>query len=94
MDVSFGRKGFNAGNISSPALRMLMEKKGVSKREGPIFASDVADLPCGFTAHVALAHGVLRLALERNCRSVFSWRCFLFFIVKYGIAAVPQNFSI
>jgi hypothetical protein len=35
---------FNAGNITFPALCMLMEKPHVSKREDHIFDADVADL--------------------------------------------------
>jgi hypothetical protein len=36
--------GSNAGNITSPALRMLKEMRHVSKREDHIFDGCVADL--------------------------------------------------
>ncbi len=68
---SFDRKWFSAGNSASPALRMLMEKARVSKREAPIFAAGVADLSSLSVVRLDVARGLSSGLHAREVQRLF-----------------------
>jgi hypothetical protein len=86
--------GFKAENIAFPALRMLMEKTFVSKREDHIFDACVADLSSLTTACFEVVQGRPCPRLVQAVCTAISRSISCFLDVKLNHAALRQFFSI
>ncbi len=86
--------GFKAENIAFPALRMLMEKTFVSKREDHIFDACVADLSSLTTACIEVVQDRLQVHVVPSVCRTISRSIRYFCYMKIRNAALHHIFSI